>query len=222
MDLSFNVYSKCDRCREGRIEEPEILCYYHQKIQDGLIDEPESEVGYAEVWCEDIELFQIFTEQLKFWANVLCKGRDREDARQYASMMYRKTITSWNPSSASWVTFCSNVIRNSITDFNRKKVLNDGRTEFGVVDADWKIADQLTPEELVMEKERVDILRQSIADSMIDLTERQTDVLWQRMVTYRPATQQELADKWKCDQSTILREEERIIKKLREEMSYEI
>jgi hypothetical protein len=69
MDLSYHVYSKCDRCREGKIAQPENLCYYHQKIEDGLIDEPPMEIPYTDVQCEDTEQLTIFMEQLSYWSN---------------------------------------------------------------------------------------------------------------------------------------------------------
>jgi len=222
MDLSFEKYNSCDRCREGKLREPEILCYYHQKIKDGLIDEPENEFAYVEVWSDDPDFIDIFQEQLSYVVNHFCPMDLKGDASQYAGIGYRRLLASWDPAQASWRTFCFTAIRNRVKDFMKKEMLYGERFEIASDFVNRTLGVDPNPEDLVLEKERVDSLRMAIARAMSDITERQSVVLWARMVNHMPATQQDIADQWDTTRQSIIRDEESIIKILRKEIDYEI
>jgi RNA polymerase sigma factor (sigma-70 family) len=195
------------------------LCYYHAKIEAGLIDEPEMEIPYAEVWVEDQELLQVFMERTKYYSDTMCPDGVKEDARNYASMGYRNTVATWESDSVAWVTHCSLKIKHRVIDFMRKEVLHGQRFQ-GLPDGE-DILDYMNPEILVIEKEKHDGLRDAISDAMLGMTDREHWVLWRRMITHDPATLQELADRWGCSRESIRRDEKRIINKLREEIAYE-
>jgi RNA polymerase sigma factor (sigma-70 family) len=199
--------------------EYENLCYYHEKIQRGLIDEPEMEIPYAEVWAEDDELLQVFTERTKYYSDTMCPDAVKEDARQYASMGYRNTIATWEPDKVAWITHCSLKIKHRVIDFVRKEALYGQRFQ-GLPDGE-DILDHVNPEILVIEKDQRDSLRDAISNAMLGMSDREHWVLWRRMVTHDPATLQELADRWECSTESIRRDEQRIINKLREEIAYE-
>jgi RNA polymerase sigma factor (sigma-70 family) len=219
MDLSYQTYSKCDRCREGKMESYENLCYYHDKIERGLIDEPEHEIAYTDVFCEDEEQIETWKEQCKIISNSICPPESRDDAIQYASMGYRRTLASWNPEESTWATFCNTVIRNRIIDFMRKEVLYYERNE--LIPEDMILEDSLNPEYLCIVKADRDDLRDAISNAMIGMSDREHAVLWRRMVSDNPVTLQDLADWYGTTEASIRRDEGRIINKLREELSYE-
>ena len=222
MDLSYSLYSKCDRCREGEIESPENLCYYHQKIADGLIDEPPVEIAYAEVWSDDAEFVKTYMDKAVYWSRQLCPTHLQEDGRTHTGLAYRHVLATWNPEVASWATHCSRAIKNAIIDFMRKETLYGSRTVLdNVIVAN--LPDNLSnAQEMVEEKEKIDNLRTAMSRAMEGMTERQKAVLWQRMAHNDPATQQELADRWGVSHQQIGHDEKAVINKLREEMSNEI
>lgn len=219
MDLSYNTYSKCDRCREGKMNEYENLCYYHDKMERGLIDEPEHEVAYVETMIEEPEMLDVFMEQLDYVAYAFCPEQWQDEAKNYAGMAYRRAVKTWDSEKASWKTFCYNVIKNRVIDYMRKEGLYQERNEF--IPEDMIMEDSLNPEYLCILKGERDDLRDAISNVMMGMSDREHDVLWRRMIADEPVTLQDLADRYGTTESSIRRDEQRIITKIREEIEYD-
>lgn len=224
MDFSYQVYSKCDRCREGKIAKPEILCYYHQKIEDGLIDEPELEYGYVEVAPvdENEDMLTVLQEQLDIVARMICPDHWVEDAKQYASIGYRNVLARWEPDRNAWRTHCAMHIKGRLIDYMRKEGLYAERL---IVDPNMEsiYGDALDVEQLVLEKEGVDAMHEALMQvTRSELSNMESSILWRRLCNDSPLKLDQLAVMWGVTEGAIRKAEKRIIEKIKEVIDYEI
>lgn len=216
MDLSYEVYSKCDRCREGKIENPQALCYYHQKIEDGLIDEPEHEIPYVDIWVDNEEMLTIFMEQLDVLSNIMISDEEiREDAKNYAGMGYRNVVSNWDSEQTTWRTFCASAIKNRMIDFMRKEALHNERFQQlgGYEDL---VEDPLDIEDMYAKKEIMDRLYMTAKGLATELSDLENRILWHRLLTFDPISQNAIAEIEEVSQQAVSKAEDRIINRLRE------
>jgi RNA polymerase sigma factor (sigma-70 family) len=214
MDLSYEVYSKCDRCREGKMTEYTNLCFYHRKIEDGLIDEPEYEVGYVDVPVENPEMVVIFIEQLDMLANLMCPDEWKEDAKQYASMGYQKLLSDWNQES-SWKTYINSAIKLRMIDYMRKEGLHKERMQ-NLGGYEDTLEDPLDLEDMYAQKEIYDRLYDTAHEVSADLSDLEMRILWHRLLTFDPISQNAIAEIEGVSQQAVSKAEDRIINRLRE------
>lgn len=220
-DLSYHVYSKCDRCREGKIEKPENLCYYHQKIEDGLIEEPKSEIPYVDVWVDNDEMLQVFMEQSSYWANSFANGEQAEDLMNYAGTFYRYIVGKWDEHASSWRTFCSVSIRNAMLKLLAKEVLHKQR-QIPLGDMEDQLPDPLDIEELILDRERRELLTKALVEASVGMSNLEKRILWHRLASSDPVSQTVIAEAENVSQSAVSQAEDRVLNKIKEVVEYEI
>jgi RNA polymerase sigma factor (sigma-70 family) len=218
-DNSYMLYHNCDRCREGQIADPEVLCYYHQKIHDGLIDEPQAETAYSAVFQEDTELLSQWDEVAKSLAFKL-PAHWREDAMIYAGLGFRNASLKWDPNAGPWSQYARTILKNRLIDFIRKESRYQERNV--VTDSLAYVVKDDAPdaEQLMLAKEERDNLRTAILEAVVDLDERQKDILWTRLLSHEPDTLQMIADRWETYVMAIKRDELTVLNTIREEINY--
>jgi RNA polymerase sigma factor (sigma-70 family) len=177
------------------------------------------------------EQANMFMDQAEYWARQFCPVELRDDACGYAALSYVKLSESWDPEKSSWKTYCSNAIRNQIINFMKKETVDRERfhllyDDYELVDMKFKLLIHMNsnhPLDDLIEKEELEHLQFAIGEATKhNLNERQKAVLWSRLLTPFPMTQQQLADMYEVSQPMIVKDEETIIKILREEMNYDI
>lgn len=222
MDCSDALYMGCDRCREATLNpDPVSLCYYHRKIHDGLIDDPEIEMAHTEINAE-ADMPAIYAEVVEQLVKKTVVPEWQEHARGYVGRYYAYTVRKWDGNLSSWKTFCYHVIRMRLINFIVKEKRYTDRHRIGFQTDQILENEQHEPDALVISKEAVDALRESITSALPKLTTRQKYILWQRMVSHQPETQQDIADRFGVSQKMVSKDEAAIRQLLRENYHDEI
>lgn len=222
MDINFSdlAYTKCDRCREGKINDPKELCYYHRKVEAGLIDEPEREVAWVDRWNVDDKDTKTLVKAAQYIVFGLFKLHESwgpemaEDAVQYCMLGVPKLLEQFKDDEASLSTFARRSFKNRVTDFMRKESIHQQRT--------WYAFDEFLERAL----RYPDIEEAYIADQdrklfyeildALELSDREQRLIDDRLLSDNPVTFEEIAIDENVTKQAIQQSEIRLLEKLRE------
>jgi RNA polymerase sigma factor (sigma-70 family) len=213
MNLSEVMYGKCDRC-VGNLEQPEHLCYYHQKIADGFIEEPEEERHWGDLQ-NDLERYEA---QYLALAHTVCgrmlpKERHDEGMTE-AGLIYHKVIREFDKNK-KFKSYASQAIRNAVINMITKERREQDKMAL-LGDMIEVVLDSYDMEEDYDREEQKLILLNTLEDMVVDMNYLQQDIVTERMLGGDPMTLRELGRKHGVSKNTVQREETKIMDELKE------
>jgi RNA polymerase sigma factor (sigma-70 family) len=121
-----------------------------------------------------------------------------------------RAIRTWNPDDKiKFNTYAAVVIRNGCIDFIRRSQKWDDEE----LDANFQEDlqdDSFNPEELTVLREEYELDMAYIDDIAKRLKPIQRTILYERLVATKPITQEEVAEEYKVNQSTVVRQERKL------------
>jgi DNA-directed RNA polymerase specialized sigma subunit len=212
----------CNYCTKDK------LCYYHQKIEDGLIDEPEDTPEILEehqqIW-NYIPLVRSMADWLLPFSNL---GYEDLCQQGYSILAELSTKVDWQ----SDPKMISMFVKLSVQGKMKKYIAHFGTSvripsfsqdyfdmniqSVGIEESELFSEDALSPEDQLLLKERKDMLRGAVAVILPSLNEREFYVLFNCMLTDSPLTVREVANQFDCGKSSIDRDVARLKARLYE------
>ena len=212
--LSFQAYSKCERCLDCvKKPNPKNLCYYHKKIHLGLIDEPPIEIPYSDVWVSEDKLSVYLKIAKGLVYDFINDPSLRPDAIQYSAMLFNRCMQSWNEKEGAFYTFAHRSIKNALINFNKQHGRYNNRYLVGI-DEEKELSDIDLEADYAL-KEFKENFYKAIAPALDQMSEREIVVFNDRLLGDSERTQQEIADQFQVDKSTISRDEIKILAMLK-------
>jgi RNA polymerase sigma factor (sigma-70 family) len=194
-----------------------MLDYYHQKIKDGLIDEPE-------------DTAEILEEQQQIWKYIPLVRGCADALNQYCTIGFQDlcqqgylllaeltTKIDWLSDPKMISKYVALSIRGRMKDYVARNESAVGIPHFTSEYFDKRMKDvefnelvnsseEDNPEEQLLLKERKDMLRGAVAMILPILNEREFYVLWNCMLTDSPLGYREVATQFDCTKDSIYRD----------------
>jgi RNA polymerase sigma factor (sigma-70 family) len=214
---------KCEECHQQTYN-GRPLCYYHQKIKDGLIDPPEIIVEEVDTTYEELmarKWDHIVIGAARSWGNQTMLEELLSTGREGLLM----AIRTWNQSKGMQNTYFSRCVKNAMINVMSKQEtfekyhtrLEDQapeQEEDTLEELTWEdvtVANDLNPEELIIRREEIEEAKIILTNVIGALNERENFVLDHRILE-RNMGLQEIADKFGVSHMAIKRDEARIKK----------
>lgn len=212
----------CNYCKESR------LCYYHQKIKEGLIDSPvktkEETKEMQKVW-DYMPLVQV---QATFLSEFCSLGYEDLCQQGYWALAEIAFKVEWEEMSPKQI---SSYIKSSVVGLMRNYIAKHDKivaipafniryfdTEIsteGLDGEDQLYSDAPSAEERLLRMEALKVAHARVGELIEGFNERESYVLWNHIVTDDPTTMRDIADQFQTSKDSILRDVKRIRSQLR-------
>ena len=219
MNLSDAYYLPCDRCREAtKLPDPKTLCYYHKKIRKHLIDEPEFEYAYTELWVgQNYEQdYQSVLNQLvpKFYSS----DHDQyEDCMQEMWLYFMECTKKYNEEKGvMFTTFAYIFLNDRLKNYAKKIALGKERTLYGA-DPDLELSD-FDLESLMLAKEGSERIRKWVRKHVPKMDEVDQYIMRFYLLTDDRPTQSEIANRFDLTQQAIAKRLRNLYERLEAEL----
>ena len=131
-----------------------------------------------------------------------------------------KAMAKWNENSgnntAKWSTFVFPFIRNEMINFTRKNERWSKMEYRDDIDSSI-LADQKTPEDALLLKEKLELAMYVMLELVPLLNEREGFILYNIILAEEPMTYRVVAQQFECSKDSIMRDVMRVSRKLRKE-----
>jgi RNA polymerase sigma factor (sigma-70 family) len=219
------------------------LCYYHAKIEAGLIEEPEpiTEKEQGMDWREyanSIAEFRgwidprdaIFRNNENVIRSVVDKFAQRDttkwdDLYSVALLGAGKAFDSWNPDKGTFANYLFTCCRNTIISELRKMERWDNETPIADTDLEYENTDEyeealwqqrsFSPEEQYIREEELTAAHERVMEIVVDLTEREQYVLFNHILDDEPESLDAIAERYETSKTSIFRDKQRVLAHLK-------
>jgi RNA polymerase sigma factor (sigma-70 family) len=212
----------CNYCEENK------LCYYHQKIKDGLIDSPK-ETGEITAKMQSVwEYMPLVQVQATFLSEFCSLGYEDLCQQGYLALAEIALKIEWEEMSPKQV---SSYIKSSVVGLMRNYIAKHDKvvalpafniryfdteiTTKGLDGEDQLYSDAPSAEERLLRVEALEVAHARVGELIEGFNERESYVLWNHIVTDDPTTMRDIADQFETSKDSILRDVKRIRSQLR-------
>jgi RNA polymerase sigma factor (sigma-70 family) len=197
--------------------------YYQQKIKDGLIDEPEDT---PEILAEQqqIWIYMPLVRKLAYQFSFQCNLGYLDICQQgYYILAELTTKIDWQETDVKMISryvkvSVAGLLRNYCSKYSTIVSSPRGDSLIETVrleDSEELEGEGLNPEEMLEKKQERNRVRFDAAVVASTLNEREAYVLWGCLMTDAPMSYREVAMQFKCGKTSIGRDAERILAKLK-------
>ena len=208
----------CNYCTNAK------LCYYHQKIKDGLIEEPEDSPEKIKEMQTVWDYIPLVRSQAEFLSQFCDLGEDDLCQQGYMILAELAFKIKWGevdpPQISSYIkaTVSGNMRRYIprmdgtvvIPHFFEKEKQEIVITSIVISEDKDFYSDVLSPEETLLRKEALERAHQKVATLIVEFNERELFVLWNLIIAEEPMTMREIAKQFHTSKDSILRDVVRI------------
>lgn len=203
------------------------LCYYHQKIADGLIDPSDGEEieEGMRIWQ-----YRPLVNALAWkWASIV--DMEYHDILQqgYYILADLSSKVDWYAGGPQVTSYIKRSVEGGLKTYIAKTLnvialptFNDDSIDSIEFDVDICYADEPNPEERLLRKELLELANLHLEAVLHHLTEREFYIVWNYIVASEPESLRFIADLFKCSKDSIWRDVNRIKLRLRLEDNIDI
>lgn len=197
------------------------LCYYHQKIEDGLIDKPGEEKNIRDgmrIWQ-----YRPLVHGLAWkWSNIV--DMDYRDILQqgYCILADLSNKVDWYAGGPQVTNYVKRSVEGLLKTYIAKTLhvitlpsFDDDSIDSIEIDVDECYAEELNPEEQLLRKELLELAHLHLEAVAHHLTEREDYVVWNYIVADEPESLRFIAGVFHCSKDSIWRDAQRIKLRLR-------